>query len=156
MRRYGCSVCLALEHSPGARQQDLELFCDRLLHLLLESSHHTLIIDESSNKVSEPANPRVSSDFPAPVRLQHVEVVLKTLGRQLFAGPILFSRCVHATRDFLGASEAALDIQLAVNAAACAMTLLSTLKVRSALQDTPSQGPCCWPQDQQRYFHNMC
>lgn len=115
---------------------ELAAFCDRLLHSLVECCHATLALDATRLTIVERGGGQSHPD--ACQRLPHVLQVLRYLGPDVFIGPTLFERCMHFASVFLKASESE-ELQEAMHASACALTMLSALKVSaSCLQTTPT------------------
>lgn len=108
---------------------ELDTFCDRLLHSLLECCHPTLTVDAKNLTVQDrgikPPRPHVCQRLPL------VMHALCALGQDLFIGPALFARCMHIAPVLLEGTDS-MDLQQAVSASACALTMLSALKVSSA------------------------
>lgn len=111
----------------GINKFELHAFCDRLLHSVLQCCHPALAVDSKHFTVSE----WDTDTAPHPAECQRLPLVLHVLcclALDLFIGPTLFSRSMRLASIFLDGSESA-DMIHAINASACAVTMLSVLKV---------------------------
>ena len=97
----------------------------------MECCHPSLTLDARDLTIAEKDMRQPCPD--ACQRLPLVLQVLRHLGPDLFIGPVLFERCMHLATVLLEASDS-VELQAAIHASACALTMLSALKVSASHQ----------------------